>query len=70
MDVCFGQKVYKEKLVLDDRSTMRYPMVVGLHLIGKLGFVDASQAFTVEPHCAEQVSAFPEYKAKPNLTVL
>ncbi|WP_415764718.1 RimK/LysX family protein [Pseudomonas sp. ZB1P45] len=52
MDVCFGQRVYKENFALDDRSKMLYPMIVGQHLIGKLGFVDASKTFTVEPHCA------------------
>ncbi|WP_415764516.1 RimK/LysX family protein [Pseudomonas sp. ZB1P45] len=51
MDVCFGQSVYKENFTLDDRSKMLYPMIIGQHLIAKLGFVDASKTFTVEPHC-------------------
>lgn len=51
LDVCFGQKVYKENFTLDDRSNMRYPMIIGQHMIAKLGLVDASKTFTVEPHC-------------------
>lgn len=51
MEICFGQQLFKETFALDDRSAMHYPMVIGRPLIAKLGLVDSSRTFTIEPHC-------------------
>ncbi|WP_178120088.1 RimK/LysX family protein [Pseudomonas sp. MN1F] len=51
MEICFGQQLFKETFALDDRSAMHYPMVIGRPLIAKLGVVDSSRTFTIEPHC-------------------
>lgn len=51
MEICFGQRIFKEIFALDDRSAMHYPMIIGRPLIAQLGVVDSSRNFTVEPHC-------------------
>lgn len=51
MDICLGGKVYKELFVLKDRSQLHYPLLLGRSLIKKLGPIDASRTFTIEPRC-------------------
>ena len=51
MEICFGQQLFKEAFTLENRSAMHYPMVIGRPLIAKLGVVDSSRTFTIEPHC-------------------
>lgn len=49
--VCLGDKVYEEEFSLNDRDKMNYPVLLGRRTLGKLGLVDTTKTFTVEPSC-------------------
>ncbi|MCQ4308040.1 ATP-dependent zinc protease [Pseudomonas stutzeri] len=53
MKVCLGNQVYEEQFSLNDRDKMNYPVLIGRRTLEKIGPVDSSKTFTVEPSCAD-----------------
>ncbi len=53
MKICMGSQIYNEQFTLNDRAKMLYPMLLGRKTIQRLGLVDVSRTFTVEPKCSE-----------------
>ena len=53
MKVCLGSQVYEEQFSLNDRDKMNYPVLIGRRTLEKIGPVDSSKTFTVEPSCAD-----------------
>ncbi|WP_043238332.1 retropepsin-like aspartic peptidase RloA3 [Stutzerimonas azotifigens] len=51
MKVCLADQVYEEEFSLNDRDDMNYPVLLGRRTLEKLGPVDSSKTFTVEPSC-------------------
>ncbi|AGI22307.1 hypothetical protein H681_02125 [Pseudomonas sp. ATCC 13867] len=51
MDVCLGNKVYREQFSLRDRQTLDYPVLLGRRSLEHLGSVDASKTQTLAPTC-------------------
>lgn len=51
MDVCLGNKVYREQFSLRDRQTLDYPVLLGRRTLEHLGAVDASKTQTLAPTC-------------------
>lgn len=56
MKVCLGNRVYEEQFSLNDRDKMNYPVLIGRRTLEKVGLVDSSKTFTVEPSCDESDS--------------
>ena len=57
MKICIGKPVYNEQFSLNDRGEMNYPVLIGRNTIEHLGLVDVTKAFTMEPHCAKDLSS-------------
>ncbi len=53
MKVCLGNQTYEEQFSLNDRDKMNYPVLIGRRTLEKIGPVDSSKTFTVEPSCAD-----------------
>lgn len=53
MKVCLGNQMYEEQFSLNDRDKMNYPVLIGRRTLEKVGLVDSSKTFTVEPSCSE-----------------
>ncbi|WP_019340088.1 ATP-dependent zinc protease [Stutzerimonas stutzeri] len=53
MKVCLGNQLYEEQFSLNDRDKMNYPVLIGRRTLEKVGLVDSSKTFTVEPSCSE-----------------
>lgn len=51
MQMCIGTHLYKEEFSLKDRGKMNYPVLIGRRTLERLGAVDASRTFTMEPRC-------------------
>ena len=52
MKVCLGNQTYEEQFSLNDRDKMNYPVLIGRRTLEKVGLVDSSKTFTVEPSCS------------------
>jgi len=52
MKVCLGDQTYEEQFSLNDRDKMNYPVLIGRRTLEKVGLVDSSKTFTVEPSCS------------------
>ena len=53
MKVCLGSQMYEEQFSLNDRDKMNYPVLIGRRTLEKVGLVDSSKTFTIEPSCSE-----------------
>lgn len=53
MKMCIGDQVYDEQFSLKDRDKMLYPVLIGRRTLERLGAVDSSRTFTLEPTCAK-----------------
>ncbi|WP_225776321.1 ATP-dependent zinc protease [Pseudomonas sp. Marseille-Q5115] len=51
MKLCIGSRMYDEEFSLKDRGKMNYPVLIGRSTLARIGAVDASRTFTVEPRC-------------------
>ena len=51
MKICIGSHVFNEEFSLKDRGKMNYPVLIGRRTLAKIGAIDASRTFTVEPRC-------------------
>ena len=51
MDVCFGDKVYKEQFSLSNRNDKIYGLLIGRRTLEHLGLLDVTRTFTLEPAC-------------------
>ncbi|WP_421684539.1 ATP-dependent zinc protease [Stutzerimonas urumqiensis] len=51
MKICLGDQVFEEQFSLNDRDKMNYPVLLGRRTLDKLGLVDTTKTFTVEPSC-------------------
>ncbi len=51
MDMCIGDRSYREEFSLNDRGDMLYPVLIGRRMIRHLGLVDVSRTFIHEPRC-------------------
>ncbi|SDI28195.1 retropepsin-like aspartic peptidase RloA3 [Pseudomonas panipatensis] len=51
MDICLGDKVYREQFALSDREGSEYPLILGRRALEHLGAVDVSKTLTVPPTC-------------------
>ena len=52
MKICLGNQMYEEQFSLNDRDKMNYPVLIGRRTLEKVGLVDSSKTFTVEPSCS------------------
>lgn len=57
MQICIGKRIYDEEFSLKNRSKMNYPVLIGRRTLGRLGLVDVSRTFTVDPKCARSSAA-------------
>lgn len=57
MQICIGKRIYDEEFSLKNRSKMNYPVLIGRRTLGRLGLVDVSRTFTVDPKCARSNAA-------------
>lgn len=53
MQMCIGSRIYSEEFSLKDRGKMNYPVLIGRRTLARIGAVDASQTFTMEPRCGK-----------------
>ncbi len=51
MQICVGDKILNEEFSLKDRGQMLYPVLIGRRTLERLGAVDVSKTFTIEPNC-------------------
>ncbi|MDF3937150.1 ATP-dependent zinc protease family protein [Pseudomonas citronellolis] len=51
MDICLGDKVYREQFALSDREGADYPLLLGRRSLEHLGAVDVSKTLTTPPTC-------------------
>lgn len=51
MDVCLGNKVYREQFSLRDRQAQEYPVLLGRRSLEHMGSVDSSKTQTLAPSC-------------------
>lgn len=51
LKMCIGNKIYDEEFSLNNRSKMLYPVLIGRRTLERLGTVDVTRTFTVEPKC-------------------
>ncbi|MEL7937894.1 MULTISPECIES: ATP-dependent zinc protease family protein [Pseudomonas] len=51
MDLCLGDKVYREQFALTDREGSDYPVLLGRRSLEHLGAVDVSKTLTTPPTC-------------------
>lgn len=52
LSLCVGHKAVESTLSVSDRAAYTAPLVIGSDNLAKLGTVDSSRAYTVEPECA------------------
>jgi hypothetical protein len=53
MDICMGPKVLHARVNLNDRSRMKYPLILGRNILKEGFFVDCLCANILKPSCAE-----------------
>ncbi|MCY1418529.1 putative ATP-dependent zinc protease [compost metagenome] len=51
MDICLGNKVYREQFALRDREPADIGLLIGRRALEHIGAVDASKTMTVAPTC-------------------
>ncbi|MEE9099801.1 MULTISPECIES: RimK/LysX family protein [Pseudomonas] len=51
MDVCLGNKVYREQFSLRDRQAQEFPVLLGRRSLEHMGTVDSSKTQTLAPSC-------------------
>jgi hypothetical protein len=51
LELCIGNKVFKEQFSLRDRGNMNYPVLIGRRMLQELGLVDSKATFLTEPEC-------------------
>jgi hypothetical protein len=53
MNICIGKHIYNEEFSLKNRKNMNYPVLIGRKTLRKLGAIDVSKTFTLEPTCTK-----------------
>lgn len=53
MELCIGQRRLKARVNLNDRSDVKYPMILGRNVLTKNFFIDPSKEHHVYPVCPE-----------------
>lgn len=53
MDICLGPKVIHARVNLNNRSRMKYPLILGRNVLKEGYFVDCLCANILKPSCAE-----------------
>ncbi|KAF1051717.1 MAG: hypothetical protein GAK43_02284 [Stenotrophomonas maltophilia] len=56
LDLCLGDRAYREQVALSDREGEAYPLVLGRHSLEHMGAVDASRTLTVPPTCKAEAA--------------
>lgn len=56
MDLCLGPKVIRTRVNLNDRSRMRYPLIVGRNTLSHHFVVDCMKSFCTPPACSGTTS--------------
>jgi len=56
MTFCLGQKLIHTRVTLNDRSTVRYPLIIGRNALKEHFVVDCTRSYCLPPNCQEAPS--------------
>ncbi len=56
IEICFGGKTIRSKFNLNDRSTVKYPVLIGRNILSRNFIVDTRKSRLVPPKCPGEVN--------------
>ena len=52
LNICIGKQLLHEQFSLSDRSDKIYGLLIGRRTMERMGLLDISKTFTMQPHCS------------------